>query len=67
MTLESKIHLMNDLIKENPDITIDEYWDTLNEIESVERHMSPYLQTTAGIRQAEYELIIVDNNQKAAS
>lgn len=67
MDLESKIRLMKDLIKENPEVTIGEYHDTLNEIESVERHLSPYLKTTSGIIHVPgYEIVIV-NNQKAAS
>jgi hypothetical protein len=65
MDLDTKIRLMKDLIKENIDITIGEYWDTVNEIESVEKHMSPYLQTTAGIIQVPgYGVVIVNNKSK---
>jgi len=37
MDLYDKIRLMKDLIKENKDITIGEYWETVKEIESVEQ------------------------------
>lgn len=50
MNLSDKIHLMKDLIKENPEITIGEYWQTIAEIESVEHKTdSLYLQTASGI------------------
>jgi hypothetical protein len=42
--------MMRDMIKENPEVTIGEYYQTLAEIESVEHKTdSLYLQTTAGI------------------
>jgi len=45
---------MKDLIKENKDITIEEYWETVKEIESVEHKTdSMYLQTTSGILDSE--------------
>lgn len=40
---------MNALIKENRDISIAEYCETLAEVESVEGHSSRYLQTASGI------------------
>lgn len=65
MTLSDKIHLMKDLIKENPEITIGEYWQTIAEVESVEHKTdSLYLQTTSGI--LEKETIYDRYNQKAA-
>jgi len=54
MDLYDKIRLMKDLIKENKDITIGEYWETVKEIESVEHKTdSMYLQTTSGILESE--------------
>lgn len=58
MTLESKINLAKALIRENHDVTIGEFQETMEEIESIERHMSPYLQTATGIRKFEYDVII---------
>lgn len=37
MTLSDKIQLVNDLIRENSEITIAEYLDALQEIEIIER------------------------------
>jgi len=44
---------MKDLIKENKDITIGEYWETVKEIESVEHKTAGYIQTTYGILESE--------------
>jgi len=53
MDLYDKIRLMKDLIKENKDITIGEYWETVKEIESVEHKTAGYIQTTSGILESE--------------
>jgi len=57
---------MKDLIKENEDITIGEYWETVKEIESVEHKTdSMYLQTTSDI--LENEIIHNKFKKKKAS
>jgi hypothetical protein len=73
MNIQSKIDLMNALIRENRDITIEEYAETLAEIESIERKgasllfSSPmYLQTASGIRAIEFELTISNQLPKEA-
>lgn len=65
MTLESKIQLMKDLIKENRDITIGEYAQVVSEIESIEQKTGDlYLQTSVGI--VDTAMLTEYNNQKTA-
>lgn len=65
---------MNALIKENREITIEEYHDTIAEIESIEQKQGlllfgnpKYLLTTAGVRAIDYELNITQLPKEATT
>lgn len=58
MTLCEKISLVNNLIKENPEVTIKEYLDTVQEIEGI-RHSTFFI-----VRQSNFPVIHVESNDK---